>query len=471
MSRSSAWWSQAVSNSSIKGDFAWVGLVVFGLLTAIWNLKVWDSLGHWYNERDYYMKPKADEEMPQPIPLVEMDDMNGRQDSAEGDTAPTPPPYTIFPDPPISEQAFNASGTAFDEPAWPPEAHTPQSSPRPSGSTPGQNISRDPEPPFYIPIPIPNDYQPTPPLSSQPLPNDTRRYHRVPPTDPRADPISKCAGIIYFILFFAALAPAVLTWLLPVKIRDWEFENACLSDKTYGVEVHLHSAALDDEFQHAKPMYSHADFYELEENNSKWGERRKRFSYRMEIVRGNTPARDVKRIIEGNAHPVNVDGVWSFEETQRGPLPKSSKYKSLDVDNRVLYVPRMDGAFYTTKLMGEYDPSPKWPFHVSMGSQKDKQGLRWGKWHVDPMTNDKIREWCRLPIGRVLDGNGQEVMKTTRQGRDKVGEMRVCVKTEGKYKGLLGEGGTSDEREMGVRVVVGMLLERFEKSVSRMIRR
>lgn len=113
-----------------------------------------------------------------------------------------------------------------------------------------------------------------------------------------------------------------------------EFENACHSDKTYGIKVHLHSAALGNGFQHANPLYSYADFYKIEE---KRGGRRKRFSYRMEIVGGDSPARDVKRIVDehgvGKAHPVNVNGVWAFEESQTGLHPKSSNYKSLDVDN------------------------------------------------------------------------------------------------------------------------------------------
>lgn len=216
-------------------------------------------------------------------------------------------------------------------------------------------------------------------------------------------------------------------------------------------------------------MYSYADFYEIKENTTRG--RRKGFSYRMEIVRGNTPARDVKEIIKEDGdrkvHPVNVDNVWSFEESQRGTLPRSSNYKRLDVNNWILYVPGMNGTFYTASLMGEYDPAPKWPFDVSMGTRKDKQGLHWGTWHVDPKTNDKVRTWSDIPIGKILDRNEKEVMKTTREGREKSGEMRVCVKKEGKYKGLLGEGETRDEREMGVRVVVGMLLERFENSVVR----
>lgn len=104
MSRGSAWWSQAVSNSGMYGGFAWIALVVFGVLTAIWNLTVWNTLGQWYSERDYYMKAQVDEEMPQPIPPVETDDMDGHQNSMEGDTMPParptlPPPYSIFPDP------------------------------------------------------------------------------------------------------------------------------------------------------------------------------------------------------------------------------------------------------------------------------------------------------------------------------------------------------------------------------------
>ncbi|KAF8448411.1 hypothetical protein BGX38DRAFT_1142724 [Terfezia claveryi] len=72
---------------------------------------------------------------------------------------------------------------------------------------------------LYYPNLIPNYYQPAP-------------SHNPSPTIPvGTGPVSRWsafARILYFILFIAALAPATLTWLLPIKIRDWEFENACL---------------------------------------------------------------------------------------------------------------------------------------------------------------------------------------------------------------------------------------------------
>lgn len=184
LSRSSAWWSQAISKSVLKNELAWVALTMLGVLTAIWNLKVWDSLGDWYIKRDYYMDPEADEEVPLPIQPVEMHDTDGNQNSAREDTEsplpPVPPPYSIFPDAPAPEQSFHASRIELDEPSWPAEAHTPQSSFRSSGSTPGRNISADPESTSNIQIPIPNNHQPAPLQPSQPLPNDTRQ-RRPPP--------------------------------------------------------------------------------------------------------------------------------------------------------------------------------------------------------------------------------------------------------------------------------------------------